>query len=380
MSEIFGWDDTFIIFAWLTGFPLAVVQYYLGKAGLGRDIWTLSYTNITEVLRLFFVAEVFYLTSTVLTKISILFFYLRVFTNQIFRKIVWTVLAITAAFYVGLLFPLIFQCSPVSYTWTRWGGEHAGHCINVGAGIVSHAALNMALDLIVLMLPIPLLFRLQLTYSMTAKVHIFVMFSFGLVVTIISAIRLQTLVAFFNSKNPTWDFFGAALWSALETFIGIICACLPAAKVFFFRIAPKWFGLSTIGSSPGQRAQAVQRGSKSFAMSSNASSTKRLSNVHKPLPKLPSMISPIPEESDFLPLQGRDSESQYASTYRGSLPIQGVSEKEVTSTIKALPQQGRASETTNGSRRGSWVVTGQHGLPLQRFGTVTRLNDKWPLP
>ena len=368
LSDMFGWDDTVIILAFLTGFPLAVTQYYLGVHGLGKDIWTLSFADVTEVLRLFYMAEVFYLTSTVLTKVSILFFYLRVFSNHTFRWVVWGVIGACIAFYIGLLFPLVFQCTPISYAWTRWDGEHSGRCINIAAGIFSHAAINMVLDLVVLILPIPLLYNLQLTYSIMGKIHIFVMFSFGLVVTIISALRLQTLVAFFDSKNPTYNFFRPALWSALEIFIGIICACLPAAKVFFFRVAPKWVGLSTIGSK-AQPAQPGQRASRSWAISSRASSANGFS---KPPQRFSATISAIPEESDFLPLHEHESLAK-----SDTLPIQGIG-SEATSKHPSLIIQTHEFEPEK-PERGSWVVTGTAGRTLQTFSSprVPQGFDAW---
>jgi hypothetical protein len=358
VTDAYGWDDTIIIIAFLFAFPLAVLQVELGRHGLGKDIWTVSFPNITEVLKLFYLAEVFYLAATILTKISILFFYLRVFTSLNFRRIVWVVIATCALFFVSFIFPLIFQCSPVSYAWTRWDGEHEGTCINIAAGVFAHAAMNMALDLIVLILPLPLLYKLQLTYSVMGKIRIFIMFSFGLVVTIISALRLQTLIAFFNSNNPTYNLFGAALWSSLETFIGIICACLPAAKVFFFRIAPKWLGLSTLGSGgatagsgPGQKA------SKSWATSSRASSANRLS---KPPQRASAVITPIPEEDDDLPLQGkRMSTVQSDQNYSG----------------ETIQEEGADDGYKTKAKRLSWIVTGQSGTPLESFGSPKFVND-----
>ena len=372
-SNTFGWDDTFIVLAFLAGLPLAVTEWYMGHHGLGRDIWTLSFDDITFVLRLFYMAEVFYLTSTVLTKISILFFYLRVFSSYAFRCIVWAVMSICTAFYIGFLFSLIFQCIPVSYAWTRWDGQHSGSCINIGAGIFSHAAINMVLDLVVLILPLPMLYNMQLTYSIMGKIHIFIMFSFGLVVTIVSALRLQTLVAFFNSKNPTYDFFGASIWSALEVYIGIICACLPAAKVFFFRVAPRWVGFSTIGST-APRGPTPQRSSKSWVNSSRASSANRYS---KPPQRMSRIISAIPEEGDFLPLQDTESVTGKSDSY----PIQGIV-SEATSKHPSLIIQTNELEPPppmTEPKRHSWKVTGVQGRTLQTFSSprVPQSFDAW---
>ncbi len=389
LANMFGWDDTLIVLAFLSGFPLAVTQWFMGHHGLGRDIWTLSFDNITFVLRLFYMAEVFYLTSTVLTKISILFFYLRVFSSHTFRWVVWAVMSVCTAFFIAFLCSLIFQCSPISYAWTRWDGQHSGRCINIGTGIFSHAAINMVLDLVVLILPLPMLYNMQLTYSIMGKVHIFIMFSFGLVVTVVSALRLQTLVAFFNTKNPTYDLFGASIWSAIEIYVGIICACLPAAKVFFFRVAPRWVGFSTIGST-AQQGPTPQGASKSWATLSKGSNVHRYSKT----PQRMSRISAIPEEGDFFPLQSSESVAK-----SDSYPIQGIA-SETTSKHPSLIIQTNELETPapiSEPKRHSWRVTGAHGRTLQTFSSPrvpqgfdawrkghpvggSRGRESWPIP
>ena len=242
-TEMFGWDDAFIIVSMAFATTAATCQIFQGRNGLGKDIWTVPFEHITNMLHLFYISEIFYLMATVSTRASILFFYLRVFPARKVQRIIKSVIAVNLAFCLSFFFPLIFQCSPISHAWTRWSDETRGTCINVNAGSWSLAAINMALDLTVLVLPLPILFQLQLTYSWTKKIRIFIMFSSGLIVTIVSGLRLRTLIVFANTRNPTWDCLGTAVWSALELMVGIICACLPSAKVFFTKVAPEWLGL-----------------------------------------------------------------------------------------------------------------------------------------
>lgn len=61
-------------------------------------------------------------------------------------------------------------------------------------------------------------------------------------VTVISIIRLQTLISFANSTNPTWDQTDAANWSTIEINVGIICACMPALRLILVRIFPRALG------------------------------------------------------------------------------------------------------------------------------------------
>ena len=57
----------------------------------------------------------------------------------------------------------------------------------------------------------------------------------------VSIVRLQSLVKFATSSNPTYDSVPTAYWSVLEAFVGIFCICMPALRRFLARIFPTCF-------------------------------------------------------------------------------------------------------------------------------------------
>lgn len=63
-------------------------------------------------------------------------------------------------------------------------------------------------------------------------------------VTVVSCLRLQSLVHFATSNNPTWDQVEVVRWSNIEINIGIVCACLPAIRVILVRMFPTILGSS----------------------------------------------------------------------------------------------------------------------------------------
>lgn len=247
--ELFGWDDGLIIWSWLIGVPLVVGHFYLVHNGMGQDIWEVSFNHITDMLFWFYVTEPFYIVATILFKLSVLAFYLRVFTDARFRKVVYIVMGICVVTGLGCSFAVIFQCAPISYAWYQWDNQFRGTCINLNAASWSHAVINIVLDLIVLVLPLPQLISLKFTYSWRDKLQIGGMFSVGLIVTLISGLRLRALVMFATTTNPTYDYLKTALWSGIEVFTSIMCACLPTARVFIMRILPKWLNLSRSGAT-----------------------------------------------------------------------------------------------------------------------------------
>lgn len=56
--------------------------------------------------------------------------------------------------------------------------------------------------------------------------------------TVVSIIRLQALVVFGKSSNPTWDNFPVSLCSAVEIHVGIICTCMPTLRLLLVRLFP----------------------------------------------------------------------------------------------------------------------------------------------
>lgn len=68
-------------------------------------------------------------------------------------------------------------------------------------------------------------------------------------VTVVSILRLQTLVAFAKTRNPTWDQFGILTWSTIEINVGIICACMPSLRLILVHFFPRILGSTRQGTS-----------------------------------------------------------------------------------------------------------------------------------
>ncbi|KAI6880731.1 hypothetical protein KC360_g7098 [Hortaea werneckii] len=224
-----GWDDWTILIALSLLVAASGLLDQMTRIGLGKDTWMLEPQHITDVLYMFFVLEFVYIGILVITKISILLLYLRIFPSTVstwFRVTVWIVIGLCSAYCLAMWFSILFECDPIGYNWTRWDGEHKGNCINARALIYSSSTINIVLDLMVFFLPFPKLMKLEV--SGRKKVGICLTFVLGLFITICSAVRLQYLVRWGDSKNPTWDYNPIAIWSAVEGNVSIICCCLPA--------------------------------------------------------------------------------------------------------------------------------------------------------
>lgn len=112
-----------------------------------------------------------------MTKISMLFFYLRIFPHQGTKLQIRVVMGMCICYAIAFVPVIIFQCKPISYFWRQWSGELSGTCINSNAMVWSMAAINIVLDLLVISLPIPRLLKISTTTG--RKLQLVLMFSLG---------------------------------------------------------------------------------------------------------------------------------------------------------------------------------------------------------
>ncbi len=61
-----------------------------------------------------------------------------------------------------------------------------------------------------------------------------------------SILRLQSLVTFAASSNPTWDNFEVSNWSTIEINVGIMCSCMPSLRLLLVHFFPRVLGSSTL--------------------------------------------------------------------------------------------------------------------------------------
>ena len=131
-----------------------------------------------NVLQLLFFCQILVWPQSALTKLTFLFFYLRIFPHQHIRTAVFVLMGLTGAWFIAFEISNIVNCVPVSYFWTSWDGEHEGHCIQQNDWIYAGASLNIGIDFAIIVLPLTELYKLQM--STKRKAAIMTMFSVGI--------------------------------------------------------------------------------------------------------------------------------------------------------------------------------------------------------
>ena len=86
-------------------------------------------------------------------------------------------MALTIGYWISTVIRMFYLCFPFAYTWNR--SIEDGSCVNLTAAYLSVALINLALDAIIIALPMPVLWTLQMPTK--KKIAISAIFGLGAV-------------------------------------------------------------------------------------------------------------------------------------------------------------------------------------------------------
>ncbi|KAK8047128.1 hypothetical protein PG996_015192 [Apiospora saccharicola] len=119
-----------------------------------------------------------YILSSEVAKISILMFYFRISPDKRFHIAVGGMIGILSTYSALYILLNIFGCTPVSDAWNvakQAAGE--AKCIDKGKFYLAAVAVNVAIDFIILLLPIPVIAPLQM--PLRRKISLCLLFATG---------------------------------------------------------------------------------------------------------------------------------------------------------------------------------------------------------
>lgn len=230
----YWWDDILIVVALLIALaPPALNIYAVKHTGFGKHIYRLSddddearQADVTATRLMLWTFQIFFVLATGTIKLCILTFYRRIFTSTsvFFRNMLFGMGAVVGSFTLGVLVLTIFQCTPIH---KFWDAGQPGHCIDPLTNLLITGSLNTVLDVIIVLLPVPLLWQLRTTVQQKGVLTaIFLSAGF---VCVVSMIRL-VVFSKVNMEDVTWNSTAVTLWSAVEPCAGIVCACVPSLR------------------------------------------------------------------------------------------------------------------------------------------------------
>ncbi|MCJ1398115.1 hypothetical protein MMC11_001312 [Xylographa trunciseda] len=255
-----------------------------GGMGIPDEFSSPSQSHI--FYRTLFASLFLYALAITAAKISVLLLYRRIFSQGRFQHAIYIVGSLCLLWFTIVVFVTFFQCHPVAFAWDH---TSQGTCINLQAMYYGFTISNMALDVVVAVMPVKLIWQLQL--PLRQRILLLAIMLLGIIVLAASAGRIGSvpLLALSDvSATITMPF----LYTIIEPAFAIICACLPTYRPLFLCLASRHSyhrGVSSIRSWLGRsRAETstpasvpFAEGKESFAYAASAPSSPRWNGVRE---------------------------------------------------------------------------------------------------
>jgi hypothetical protein len=241
-------DDTLILLAW--GFSTAVCVVYSIAAETPEILAVPDETmlqmqldddnemggSVHPYIMRTYLGLIFYQLCLCLTKLSILAFYLRMFSSRPKeRYLAWGTVIFVILYGFPMLFMSIFQCHPEA-------GQFFGQpmqCFGFAPLLIASASLHTATDAWLILMIVPCISRLDLPPRQ--KIALAIVLSLSIFVIAASLVRLQlSLHRHFRPSSAgvtnTLAFF---VMTILECDIALICASAPTLRPLMAKVFPK---------------------------------------------------------------------------------------------------------------------------------------------
>ncbi|KAI3331630.1 hypothetical protein HD806DRAFT_477917 [Xylariaceae sp. AK1471] len=221
-------SDWFLLVAWIFYAAQAVFLGIATEYGTGHHIIVVTNFRMFHIVGL--LSEVVYFNVLAFLKLSILSFYGHIFPQRLFHYWLWAVSVLVASWDISFTFVTIFQCNPVSYAWDT---NQPGHCINYGTSQLASGVINIITDILILVMPIPLIWKLNITKQKKRQVTL--TFAIGCTACLVSVVRLawaQTL----DGSDGSWAGVSITYISIIETTVGILAVSIPTYKPLYKRL------------------------------------------------------------------------------------------------------------------------------------------------
>jgi hypothetical protein len=184
-----------------------------------------------------------YIIALCFIKLSILSFYKTITTNRMLRHLVTGTTVFVGLYTFGAVLAAIFQCQKPSDAWSTAAffaqfdkvpnpDAPKVKCYDPTYFFLISAGFNLFSDIIILLLPIPMLLGLRVPKRQ--RVAVVGIFSIGIMAIVASAVRLHVMRLWAVSPiNSAIYGNNLLLWGQVETNSGIISASVPFLRLLF---------------------------------------------------------------------------------------------------------------------------------------------------
>ncbi|KAL4964939.1 uncharacterized protein BDV14DRAFT_173994 [Aspergillus stella-maris] len=225
-------EDWTCLLAWILFMGYCGVAMVVGNFGGGYHYYDVSEADQIRFRKFCYIATVLYCPMALLTKIALLSILTRIFAPYKSKVyFIYGFLAAITIYYVIAEIIKIRMCDPVPGYWTQ---DPDAKCLDQRAALIADSVISMVSDILILVLPLPLTWSLQM--SRNKKLRVIGMLSAGGLATAFSIYRLILVLRDGSSRDMTIVFVCVILSGNAEGGVGLICACLPSLNIVIAKV------------------------------------------------------------------------------------------------------------------------------------------------
>ncbi|KAB8077919.1 hypothetical protein BDV29DRAFT_167340 [Aspergillus leporis] len=224
-------EDTFCFLAWLLFMAYCGIAIVVGEYGGGVHYDLIADKYLVQFRKFCYIATITYCPMILFVKYAILSILIRIFAPYRMRiMFIYGLLACLTIYYIIAEVVKIRMCDPVSSYWTL----KPASCLDQRAALIADSVISAITDAIILVLPLPLTWSLQMSRS--KKLRVIGMLSAGGLATAFSIYRLVLVLRDGSSPDMTVVFTCVILSGNAEGGVGLICACLPTMNILINKL------------------------------------------------------------------------------------------------------------------------------------------------
>lgn len=182
----YGIDDCLIIAALVFNTGFNALQIWATHNGSGRHQLWLSFAGFIKFNKIVIGSEICFALSVTAAKISLLYSYNRLFRTPRFPTIAMSIGFVILIWPPAFAVCIVLNCKPISFAWDKTIPN--GHCLDLAVIYFSLSGISTFIDVILLLLPIPWLWGLQMNRQ--KKLSLIAAFILGGFVCIAGIVRL----------------------------------------------------------------------------------------------------------------------------------------------------------------------------------------------
>ncbi|KAI9712169.1 MAG: hypothetical protein M1812_007007 [Candelaria pacifica] len=232
ISKNFGADDILLGIGMIFVLAFTGLVFHAYLLGFwSRHLWDVPLPNLVLSIKHTMAAGLTYLIASTLVKLSFLFLYRRILDHTIWKHYnrvltaIITFVILVPCFYFPLI---IFQCRPIRAYWDITP-TYEFYCLPRVFPDASLSIVSAILDFVVVMLPIPILWRMSL--PLKQRVGMCCLFGAGLLICVVGSLRSYYLFfVLYHTWDATWYVMDVYITTMLEIYVGVICASIPALR------------------------------------------------------------------------------------------------------------------------------------------------------